>query len=303
MVVVIGHQNPDLDSVVSAICEARRRTLLGEEAKAFISGTPTREAQELLQQLRWPLPERWSPDLADQPTVLVDFNDLQQAPGCLRQVIAVVDHHQDSGDLPRVTDKQFEPIGSTATIIAHRLLADHAADLDQQSHLLLLAAILSDTKSMLSPQTTAKDRQVAERLAKQCGRSTEQVAAWLQAMACYQFASELIAEYVNQSKKCITLAERLVCSATIETLALGPFLPQQAAIGNGLQRLGGEVSALIVTDLKQRQTAIFHIGCLPLPSPYVLDGICLRKREIRKLLEQQLLPKTPHQGGVQGGCG
>ncbi len=293
MIVVIGHQNPDLDSVASAICEAERRRLNGEDAQAFISGTPTREVQAVLEHLRLSLPPAWSPCLADQPTVLVDFNDREQAPGCLQNVIAVIDHHQDSGDVAGVADRLIEPLGSTATMIAHRLLANHPADLDEQHCLLMLAAIISDTKSMLSPQTTARDRQVAERLAKQCGHSLEQVTSWLQDLSCYQFAPELVPEYVSQSKKCITLANHLVCSAAIETLALEPFLPEQAAIAGGLRHLGGNVSALIVTDLKQRQTAIFHIGCLPLPSPYVLDGICLRKREIRQLLEQHLSKERP----------
>jgi len=293
LVVVIGHVNPDLDSVASAICEATRRTLNGQEARAMVSGVPTREAERVLRQLHLPLPASWSPGYAHLPTVLVDFNDLEQAPGCLQNVLAIIDHHQDSGNLTGVAERLIQPVGSTATMIAHRLLANHPADLDEQHCLLLLAAIISDTKSMLSPQTTARDRQVAEQLAKQCGHSLEQVTSWLQDLSCYQFAPELVPEYMSQSKKCITLADRLVCSAAIETLALEPFLPEQAAIAGGLRHLGGEVSALIVTDLKQRQTAIFHIGCLPLPSPYILDGICLRKREIRQLLEQHLSKVRP----------
>lgn len=264
----------------------------------MVSGVPTREAEQVLQQLRLPLPARWSSRFAHLPTVLVDFNDLEQAPGCLRNVVAVVDHHQESGDLAEVTERLIHPVGSTATMIAHRLLADHPADLDEQHCLLLLAAIISDTKSMLSPQTTAQDRQVVERLARQCGHSLEQMTFWLQELSCYQFAPELVPEYMAQSKKCITLADHLVCSAAIETTALKPFLPEQAAIASGLRHLGGDVSALIVTDLKHRQTAIFHIGCLPLPSPYVLDGICLRKREIRQLLEQHLSKERPQEGGA-----
>lgn len=297
LIVVIGHQNPDLDSVVSAIYEARRRTLIEEDAQAFISGIPTREVKSLLQHLHLPLPSRWSPELSDLPTVLVDFNDLEQAPGCLRNVIAVIDHHQDSGDLDLISDKVIEPIGSTTTLIADCLLADHAQDLKEQDCLILLAAIISDTKSMLSPQTTARDRQVAERLARQCGRSIEQVTALLQDFSCYRFAPELVSEYVTQSKKCNTLSGHLVCSAAIETLDLRPFLPQQAVIAKGLRQLDGDVKALIVTDLRQEQTAIFHVGCLPLTSPYVMKGICLRKGEIRLLLERLLHRIPRHDGG------
>lgn len=288
MIVVMGHVNPDTDSVASAIIEAERLSRSGSAAQAFISGTPTKEISELLRHLHLPLPSCWQPTFADQPTVLVDFNDLEQAPGKLGNIIGVIDHHHDCGDLAQVGDKLIAPVGSTATLIARRFLADQASALTRQDCFLLLAAIISDTKNLLSRQTTSEDKLMAGHLANRCGISTGQIARQLQEWGCYHYAPELVTEYMTQSMKCNTINGHLVCSASIETLSLQPFLSNKQQIDPAVQLLAGEIKALIVTDLRDRQTAIFHNGVLPLASPHVMNGIRSRKQEIRLLLEQHL---------------
>jgi manganese-dependent inorganic pyrophosphatase len=287
MIVVIGHNNPDVDSCASAIVQAARLSASGQTAQAYISGTPTREAQELLRFLNLPLPPIWSEKRLSQPTVLVDCNEITQLPGSLSNVIAIIDHHPDSGHFPQAAFRQIEQAGSTASLLARQVLSQHE-QLPYQLGCLLLAGIISDTKQFLSPQATDEDKFLAAQLSQECGIPLLELANRLQGFSCYRFAPELIPEFLTQSVKCNLVNGHLVCSASIETDELSGFLAHYREIEAALPRLDGEVKMLIVTDLKHRLTALIHHGRLPLASPHLMNGICLRKQEIRQLLKQQL---------------
>jgi exopolyphosphatase len=104
--------------------------------------------------------------------VLVDHNKLAPAlAGLAEAVEEIVDHHADEKLYPQVTQRQIEPVGSAATLVAERILAAGADRLEPASARLLLGTILLDTIN-LDPQArrvTPRDSAVAEKLVGRCG--------------------------------------------------------------------------------------------------------------------------------------
>lgn len=163
---VIGHQQPDTDTICSALAYARLKQAQGKDAVPARAGEVNPETQFVLN--HWNVQE---PSLLEDATgerlVLVDHNEYSQTVSGARdgEVVEIVDHHR-IGDVTTSEPIRFrnEPVGSTATILTQ--LYDEADEpIDSETAGLLLSGLLSDTVVLRSPTTTERDRTVAERLA------------------------------------------------------------------------------------------------------------------------------------------
>jgi manganese-dependent inorganic pyrophosphatase len=108
-----------------------------------------------------------TPDILNPPrlrVILVDHNEASQALGALEEaeLVEVLDHHR-LGNSPTTMPIPFivDPVGSTSTLVAERVLA---AGLVPSSSIagLLLAGLLSDTLILKSPTTTPRDHAAAK---------------------------------------------------------------------------------------------------------------------------------------------
>ncbi len=167
---VIGHMNPDTDSIISAIAVADLYTKRGIEAKAVAQGAPTPETNFVLEKFGLTAPTVVE-DVAGQKVVLVDFSDLAQAPKGMdsAELLGIVDHHK-LGDV--TTSNPLEiwtwPVGCTGTVIKN-MYDFYGVELPKGIAGGLLCAILSDTVMFKSPTCTDADKKAVEALAKQCG--------------------------------------------------------------------------------------------------------------------------------------
>ncbi len=111
-----------------------------------------------------------SPDVLNPPRiqiVLVDHNEPSQALGALDEadLLEVLDHHRlGNPNTIRPIPFTVEPVGSTSTLVAERILAAGLTP-SRTIAAVLLAGVCSDTLVLRSPTTTDRDRRVAERLA------------------------------------------------------------------------------------------------------------------------------------------
>ena len=119
---VVGHSNPDTDSVISAIGLATLLTAQGQEAQACMQSTLADlnpESKVVLEKFGLEAPQELT-DAEGKDIALVDFSDLAQGPPNLANanVIAVVDHHK-IGDLTTNSPILFraEPVGCSATVL------------------------------------------------------------------------------------------------------------------------------------------------------------------------------------------
>jgi len=165
-VIIVGHKNPDTDSVVSAIAAQEFFTkVLGKESKAYRAGILNNETKFILEKVGVEIPELITAFNEDDSVALVDHNEAGQIVEGLNyaNVDYIFDHHK----LAVVTEKpifcRMEPIGSTSSLMA-KMLLEKGVEISEISAKILLAGILSDTLNLMSPTTTQEDKELATKL-------------------------------------------------------------------------------------------------------------------------------------------
>jgi len=180
-VYVVGHKNPDTDSVTAAIAYAERKKALGENAVAVMQGEPNPETALVLEKFGFAAPEIMT-DGAGKTLILVDHSDIAQAPDNLDQaeIKEIIDHHK-IGDITTSNPIFFcaMPVGCTGTVL--KFLYDvNKVTIPANVAGLMLSAIISDTVLFKSPTTTDDDKKACEELAKIAG--IDDMNAWAMEM-------------------------------------------------------------------------------------------------------------------------
>jgi manganese-dependent inorganic pyrophosphatase len=159
---VVGHANPDTDSVTSAIALATLLNAQGMEAKACMqiaAADLNPESTTVLKRFGLAAPELLD-DAAGKQIALVDFSDLAQGPANLNaaELVAVVDHHK-IGDVTTNNPILFraEPVGCTGTVL-NKMFKEAGVAIPKDVAGGMLAAILSDTVNFKSPTCTEDDK-------------------------------------------------------------------------------------------------------------------------------------------------
>ena len=163
---VIGHKNPDTDSICAAIAYANLEKKLGNKAEIIParSGNINDETKFILNKFGFEAPY-FMKDATDKKVILVDHTEPKQRPENMDkgEIVKVIDHHNISFQQATPIYFHVEPIGSTSTIIA-KLYLEKNINIPKNIAGLLLSAILSDTVIFKSPITTEKDKEIAEKL-------------------------------------------------------------------------------------------------------------------------------------------
>jgi manganese-dependent inorganic pyrophosphatase len=169
MIYVVGHKNPDTDSICSAIALAY-----------FLDSTPAKlgnlnqETSFVLTKFNFEEPITLTKAKGSQ-IYLVDHSEKFQTLDDLEEgtLIGIIDHHKIGISTSSPIVYISKPVGSTASIIAElyfRKSLDYigARNKDLLPNLagILLSAILSDTVLFKSPTTTKLDKELAIELAK-----------------------------------------------------------------------------------------------------------------------------------------
>jgi len=159
---VVGHSNPDTDSVTSAIALATLLNAQGQEAKACMqiaAADLNPESTTVLNRFGLTAPEMID-DVDGKDVALVDFSDIGQGPANLASanVVAIVDHHK-IGDVTTNNPILFraEPVGCTGTVL-NKMFKEAGVAIPKEVAGGMLAAILSDTVNFKSPTCTEDDK-------------------------------------------------------------------------------------------------------------------------------------------------
>lgn len=162
---VTGHKSPDSDTVGSAIAYAALLRALGYDAQPVVLGNVNHETRYILDAAKLDAPPLLE-DATGCTMALVDHSEyLQSADGLeYAHIISIIDHH---GDGTVQTGNQLiydaRPLGATATIVWLRY-RDAGLKPDQQTALVMMGAILSDTRNLQSEATTFADREALREL-------------------------------------------------------------------------------------------------------------------------------------------
>ena len=168
--IILGHKNPDTDSIISAIACEHLYKARGLDVVARAQGEPAPETAFVLERFGLKAPEVIT-SVAGEDVYLVDSSDLGQAPEDFAQanLKGIVDHHK-LGDVTSSSPVEcvIMPVGCTNTIL--KGMYDFLGiEIPANIAGAMLCAILSDTVIFKSPTCTPADRRAAEELAKIAG--------------------------------------------------------------------------------------------------------------------------------------
>jgi manganese-dependent inorganic pyrophosphatase len=174
-VFVIGHRNPDTDSICAAIAYAELKSKnLDGVVKPARTGEINNETKVILEFFNTD-PPMLLENAKGKKLILVDHNELAQAVDGVEdaEIIEIVDHHR-LGGIRTAFPIRFnaQPVGSTSTIVAKEFIFNKEK-ISKKTAGLLLAGILSDTVMFKSPTATEEDREIAETLAREAGLDLE----------------------------------------------------------------------------------------------------------------------------------
>lgn len=168
-VLVFGHQNPDTDTIGSAIALNYLLNKRGKDSEAVALGEPNEETTYALNHFNLEAPRVINTASNEvKEVVLVDHNESQQSVSDIDKVTvkAVVDHHRIANF--NTSDPLYyraEPVGCTATIIL-KLFKEYEIDIPKEIAGIMVSAIISDTLLLKSPTCTLQDVHAAEELAE-----------------------------------------------------------------------------------------------------------------------------------------
>ena len=168
--IIIGHKNPDSDSIVAAIACADLYAKRGLDVVAAAQGNPAPETQFILERFGLKAPEVMT-SVAGRDVYVVDYSDLAQAPDDFADcnLKGIVDHHK-LGDMTSSSPVEavIMPVGCTNTIL--KRMYDYLGFAPSKEIAgAMLCAILSDTVIFKSPTCTEADKKAAAELAAIAG--------------------------------------------------------------------------------------------------------------------------------------
>jgi manganese-dependent inorganic pyrophosphatase len=170
---VVGHSNPDTDSVTAAIAYANYLKATGTDAVACMQISAENlnpESKVVLQKFGLTAPQTLT-DASGKDMALVDFSDIAQAPANIAQanIVGIVDHHK-IGDITTGSPIFFyaKPVGCTCTVLLE-MYKNNNVELPKNIAGGMLCAILSDTVNFKSPTCTDADKAAVAELLKITG--------------------------------------------------------------------------------------------------------------------------------------
>ncbi|NAX18124.1 MULTISPECIES: manganese-dependent inorganic pyrophosphatase [unclassified Vibrio] len=265
MIFVVGHKNPDSDSICGALVAAELLKARGLEATPVRQGEINRETQHILATAGVVQPELRT-SVAGEKVWLVDYTDLAQAPDDINQaeILGIVDHHR-LGDVMTVNPLEawIWPVGCTCTILFNLFKMENAP-ITRPLAILMMSAILSDTVGFASPTCTPKDKEAVLALAEIA--EVEDLDAFIKALLIAKTDIEGLsaAQLVEKDLKAYPFNGRDVVVGQVELATLeqvdGMIDAIQADLVRRCEEEGLAFAAVMLTDITTAQTRLLYTG-------------------------------------------
>ena len=166
-ILVIGHKNPDTDSICSAIAYSELKNKLGQNTKPVRAGELNKETEFVMDYFKSEIPAL-NPDISGRDVILVDHNERTQTADGFEgaKILELIDHHRIANfNVDEPLKVRMEPVGCTSTIIFD-MYKENGLLPDKITAGLMLSAIISDTLLFKSPTCTEKDTIAGRKLSK-----------------------------------------------------------------------------------------------------------------------------------------
>ncbi|MCB7154274.1 manganese-dependent inorganic pyrophosphatase [Bacillus stercoris] len=265
-ILIFGHQNPDTDTICSAIAYADLKNKLGFNAEPVRLGQVNGETQYALDYFKQESP-RLVETAANEVNgvILVDHNERQQSIKDIEnvQVLEVIDHHRIANfETAEPLYYRAEPVGCTATIL-NKMYKENNVKIEKEIAGLMLSAIISDSLLFKSPTCTDQDVAAAKELAEIAGVDAEEYGLnMLKAGA--DLSKKTVEELISLDAKEFTLGSKKVEIAQVNTVDIEDVKKRQAeleaAISNVVAEKNLDLFLLVITDILENDSLALAIG-------------------------------------------
>lgn len=250
---VLGHKNPDTDSIVAALAYAHVLNARGIEATAVAQGEAAPETQFVLDKFNLKAPSVVN-SVAGKDVYLVDYSDLAQAPVDFKdaKLLGIVDHHK-LGDVTSDSPLEcwIQPYGCSNTVI--KMVADfYNVSIPADLAGAMVCAILSDTVLFKSPTCTEYDKKAVEELSKIAGISDVEALG----MEMFKAKSNLDAsarDLIFRDFKDFDMGGKKIGIGQLELISLSMVTPELKASLiselNAVKAEGRHSAVLVLTDI------------------------------------------------------
>lgn len=263
---VFGHQNPDTDTIASAIAYAYLLNETGSPAQAVALGQSNEETAFALNYFKVKMP-RVVETVANEvkQVALVDHNEAQQSVSDIQdvEVVAVVDHHRISNfETANPLYYRAEPLGCTATIL-YKMYREKDIEIPQSIAGLMLSAIISDTLLFKSPTCTVEDELVAIELATIAQVDAQEYGLEL-LKAGTNLSSKSVEELLNLDAKSFGMGDKTVRIAQVNTVDENELLSKQSefeqAMTNDNTNNGYDLFVFVITNILSSNSVAIVVG-------------------------------------------
>ncbi|WP_339179122.1 manganese-dependent inorganic pyrophosphatase [Bacillus sp. FSL R5-0560] len=265
-ILIFGHQNPDTDTICSAIAYADLKNKLGFNAEPVRLGQVNGETQYALDYFKQESP-RLVETAANEVNgvILVDHNERQQSIKDIEdvQVLEVIDHHRIANfETAEPLYYRAEPVGCTATIL-NKMYKENNVTIEKDIAGLMLSAIISDSLLFKSPTCTDQDVAAAKELAEIAGVDAEEYGLnMLKAGA--DLSKKTVEELISLDAKEFTLGSKKVEIAQVNTVDIEDVRKRQAELEAVISKVVAEKNLdlflLVITDILENDSLALAIG-------------------------------------------
>ncbi|MBA2862446.1 manganese-dependent inorganic pyrophosphatase [Methanococcus maripaludis] len=303
MMYVVGHKNPDSDSICSAIALAY-----------FLDAFPARlgelnpESQFILKRFGLMEPELiktaegkelFLVDHAEKSQNLDDFDK--------GKLIGIIDHHKIGISTSEPIIYLSKPVGSTATVISELyfrgildIIGGKNKELKADIAGVLLSAILSDTLLFKSPTATTLDKELAEKLAE-IAKISDIKSYGMEMLTAKSTVGKMTPkEILNIDYKEFNMNGKKVGIGQAEVIDISEVASKKEAIQNLIDEMaekeGYDMVLFLVTDIMREGSEVLVAGNksaferifeLKLDENSVfIDGMMSRKKQVVPPLEK-----------------
>ncbi len=301
-ILIFGHQNPDTDTICSAIVAERLNAKKGVNAKARRLGGVNKETKYVLNYLGIEKPELLESVEEGQEVILVDHNEFSQSVKGIEKakILEVFDHHRicnfETAEPLYYTAK---PYGCTSTILYGEYKANKF-EIDTEEATLMASAIISDTLLLKSPTTTKYDKIALKELGEIAGIDVEEYGLeMLKAGTDLDDFSE--EELINLDAKVFEKSGVKCMISQVNTVNIPDVLEREEklkeAMSEEVEKNNLDLIILAITDILNSNSELIVLGnrtdivekSHKLENDRVfLEGVVSRKKQLLPMVEKNI---------------
>lgn len=263
-ILVMGHKNPDTDSICSTIAYANLKKELGFEVEAVRLGTISKETQFILDYLNMDAPRLIESVKSGDQIILVDHNEAGQSVDGRDNatILEIIDHHKIDLKTSDPINLRFETVGCSSTIIS-KIYEEKGVAITKEMATVMLSAIMSDTLIFKSPTCTEEDVKQGKKLAEISGLDYEVYGKDL-LIAGTSLDDKTAYEIVNIDCKPFEFGTQKAAVAQVNTVEISAVLARKDELETVMKELmakdGLDFVTLMITDIITNSTELYVVG-------------------------------------------